>query len=104
MRRMTLRAGKGETVASLARRYKVSASQVAQWNRVSASSRFTRGQTVVVFVSAKKSGGNTSSTRTVARSPAKSTVRVASASRASSHTRSRTAPSRSSRMRVASAR
>jgi len=104
MRRMTLRAGKGETVASLARRYKVSASQVAQWNRVSASSRFTRGQTVVVFVSAKKSGGNTSSTRTVARSPAKSTVRVASASRASSHTRSRAAPSRSSRMRVASAR
>jgi len=106
MRRMTLRAGKGDSVASLARRYRVSPGQLAQWNRVSASSRFSRGQTVVVFVPAgRKAVGNT--TRTVARasSPAKSakSVKVASASRASNHVKARAPSSRSSRVRVASA-
>lgn len=54
-RRVALRAGKRDTVASVARRYRVSAVQVAQWNGVSVGSRFSRGQTVVVYLSPKKS-------------------------------------------------
>ena len=50
MRRSSLRAGKHDTVASIARRYRVSPQMVAQWNRISPSSAFKRGQTVVVYV------------------------------------------------------
>jgi membrane-bound lytic murein transglycosylase D len=53
MRKLTLRAGKRDTVASIARRYKVAASQVAQWNRVSASAKFKRAQAIVVYVPVK---------------------------------------------------
>ncbi|MBC7701654.1 MAG: transglycosylase SLT domain-containing protein [Massilia sp.] len=103
LRRMTLRAGKGDSVASLARRYRVSASQVAQWNRVSASSKFTRGQSVVVYVAAGKKVQK--NTRTVARSSSKAAVKVASASRTGNRVvKGRATPSRASRVRVASAR
>ncbi|QPF74830.1 transglycosylase SLT domain-containing protein [Roseateles sp. DAIF2] len=49
LRRVSLKAGKGDTVASVARRYKVSAEQVAQWNKVSAKASFKPGQTLVVY-------------------------------------------------------
>lgn len=51
LRRVALKAGKkGETVASVARRYRVSPSQVAQWNDVGAGARFKAGSQIVVFV------------------------------------------------------
>jgi membrane-bound lytic murein transglycosylase D len=51
-RRLTLRIGrKGESVASVARRHRVSAVQVARWNDVSPRARFKAGQRVVVMVS-----------------------------------------------------
>jgi membrane-bound lytic murein transglycosylase D len=53
MRRKSIRAGKHDTVASIARRYRVSAQQVAQWNRTSASATFKRGQAVVIYVPGK---------------------------------------------------
>ncbi|MDI1258979.1 transglycosylase SLT domain-containing protein [Aquabacterium sp.] len=103
LRRMTLRAGKGDSVASLARRYRVSAEQVAQWNRVSASSKFKRGQSVVVYVPAGKKVQK--STRTLARASSKATVKVASASRTGNRAvKGRSTTSRASRVRVASAR
>jgi membrane-bound lytic murein transglycosylase D len=103
LRRMSLRAGKNDSVASLARRYRVSAEQVAQWNRVSASSKFKRGQSVVVYVPAGKKVQK--STRTLARATSKATVKVASASRTGNRAvKGRAAPSRASRVRVASAR
>jgi membrane-bound lytic murein transglycosylase D len=49
LRRVSLKAGKGDTVASVARRYKVSAAQVAQWNQVSAKASFKPGQRLVVY-------------------------------------------------------
>lgn len=55
MRRLVLKAGKRDTVASVARRYKVSASQVAQWNKVGTSAKFRRAQSIVVFVPVKSS-------------------------------------------------
>jgi membrane-bound lytic murein transglycosylase D len=49
-RRITHRAAKGDTVASVARRYRVSASQVADWNKVSAGASFAAGHSVIVYV------------------------------------------------------
>ena len=48
--RLSFKAGKkGDSVAAVARRYRVSASQVAAWNAVAANARFQPGQTIVVM-------------------------------------------------------
>ena len=54
LRRVALRAGKRDSVASIAKRYRVNPTQVAEWNRTSATARFKAGQTVVVFVPQKQ--------------------------------------------------
>lgn len=52
LRRISVRAGKkGDSVVAVARRYRVSAAQVAQWNKTTAQARFQPGQTIVVMVS-----------------------------------------------------
>ncbi|MDN3923094.1 transglycosylase SLT domain-containing protein [Roseateles violae] len=61
LRRITVKAGKGETVASVAARYKVSAAQLAQWNKVGGKASFKPGQSIVVY---------TAETRRVAKAPA----------------------------------
>jgi membrane-bound lytic murein transglycosylase D len=56
-RRMTIRAGKkGDTVAAVAKRYGVSAQQVAQWNKVAPSAHFAANSTVVVYITPKAGG------------------------------------------------
>ena len=50
MRRVTLKANKGDTVASVARRYRLGATQLAQWNKVSTKASFKPGQQVVAYV------------------------------------------------------
>jgi len=89
LRKTSLRAGKHDSVATVAKRYRVSTAQVAQWNGVTPSAAFKPGQTIVVFVAAKsgkpastrgtrvaqgKAGASTKSTRTAAahKAPAKS--------------------------------
>ena len=62
LRKLALKAGANESVASLARRYRVSAAQVAQWNGVAASARFKPGQQVVVFVPNKLRHANATRT------------------------------------------
>ncbi len=49
LRRVSFRAGKADTVAGIAARYKVSAHQVAQWNKVGNGARFKPGQAVIVY-------------------------------------------------------
>jgi membrane-bound lytic murein transglycosylase D len=50
-RRVNMRVGKGgETVASVAKRWHVSATQVATWNHVSANGKFAAGSTAVLFL------------------------------------------------------
>ena len=88
LRKTSLRAGKHDSVASVAKRYRVSTAQVAQWNGVAPSAAFKPGQTIVVFVAGKagkhptvratrsaqgKAGASTKSARTAApnRAPAK---------------------------------
>lgn len=96
-RRVVLRARKGETVASIAKRYQLEKSIVAQWNRVETSERFKRGQEIVVFLpnrvtlaSAKSAGRPARGSKTVAaarmaKAAKKSTARIRVAQSASRH-------------------
>lgn len=53
MRKIRFKAGrKGDSVAAVARRYRVSPAQVAQWNGVGSQARFKAGQTITVEVRA----------------------------------------------------
>jgi membrane-bound lytic murein transglycosylase D len=72
LRRTLVKAGKAETVASLARRYKLAPVSVAEWNKVSASAAFRAGQQVVVFLPVRSGqeaarGGAKSATKTARR-------------------------------------
>jgi len=78
LKRLVLRAGKHDTVASVAKRYEVGAAQVAMWNKVAATASFKAGSTVVVFVPQKRSsklvpakGSQRSKAMTTARSVSK---------------------------------
>ncbi len=50
LRRTTVKAGKNESVASIAKRYRLNAMNVAEWNSVALTSSFKAGQSVVVFL------------------------------------------------------
>ena len=50
LKRTVLKAGKNDSVSSLARRYRVSPASVADWNKVSASAAFKAGQQIVLFL------------------------------------------------------
>lgn len=52
-RRTTVKARKGETVATIAKRYSLSAAHVAEWNSVNATTAFKLGHQVVVFLPIK---------------------------------------------------
>ncbi len=52
-RKLSFKAGKhGDSVAAVAKRYRVSVEQVAQWNNTTAGARFKAGQTVSVMTTA----------------------------------------------------
>ncbi|MBC7916777.1 MAG: transglycosylase SLT domain-containing protein [Rhodoferax sp.] len=70
-KRLVIKAGKSDTVATIARKYKTSAANVAQWNKVSTSAAFKPGQQVVVYVSATSKP--TTSNRVVKRTPPRKT-------------------------------
>ena len=53
LKRSAVKAVKGDTVASLAKRYRVSPAAIAEWNKVSASATFKAGQTVVLYLPAR---------------------------------------------------
>ena len=61
LRKLRFKAGaKGDSVAAVAKRYRVSAEQVAQWNNTSEAARFKPGQAVVVMLASKpKANGST---------------------------------------------
>ncbi|AVP57923.1 transglycosylase SLT domain-containing protein [Pulveribacter suum] len=76
-RRTTVRAGKrGETVAAIAQRYKVSAADVADWNDVKTGSRFKGGESVVMYLPVRLA--STSLARTSPRQPVAPAAKVAS--------------------------
>jgi membrane-bound lytic murein transglycosylase D len=56
LRRLYFRAGrKGDSVVAVARRYRVNATQLAQWNGLRIGGRFKAGQRIVVMLPATKS-------------------------------------------------
>jgi len=59
-RRTTVKARKGESVATIAKRYGLSAANVAEWNKVSASSAFKMGHPVVVYLPVKSRAASAS--------------------------------------------
>jgi membrane-bound lytic murein transglycosylase D len=66
-RRIVFKAPKGGlTVAAVAKRYKVGAAQVAQWNRVAHGARFAAGDSVVVYVSQRPSAKATRTSKPAA--------------------------------------
>jgi membrane-bound lytic murein transglycosylase D len=52
-RKVSLKAGNKDTVASIARRYRLSTRQVAQWNDVGVGASFKPGQSVIVYLAGK---------------------------------------------------
>ena len=103
LRRTTVKARKGETVASLARRYKVSASSVAEWNKLSAGAPLKAGQSITLMLPQRAAATQSASTRKpaatrTARSQAKGKTTTASRKAAPA----RKTASTSSRTRVAS--
>ncbi len=67
-RRTTIKARQDETVATVAKRYGLSAANVAEWNSVSASSAFELGHQVVVFLPVKAQSSRHSAGKGVKRS------------------------------------
>ncbi len=53
LKRMLVKLRKSETVASIAKRYKVTVASVADWNKVAAASTFNAKQSVVLYLPAK---------------------------------------------------
>ncbi len=70
-KRMARVGTRGESVAALARRYKVAPAQLARWNGVSPQASFKAGQQVVVGFAAPRSAARGRAT-SVARAPATS--------------------------------
>ncbi|MBB3194342.1 transglycosylase SLT domain-containing protein [Roseateles terrae] len=96
LRRVTLKAGRGESVASVARRYRLGTTQVAQWNRVSTKASFKPGQAVVVYLRENqqvvadaepaKSKGKPAARATATRTPTKVASKNARASNSKAKT------------------
>ena len=59
-RRTTVRAGKRDSVASMAKRYRLSATSVADWNDTKTGASFKSGQTVVLYLPLQVKTGNVS--------------------------------------------
>ncbi len=80
-RKTSVKARKNETVASIAKRYGLSAASVAEWNGVSASSGFKLGHQVVVYLPVKaraavRTGGPRNSVKAAKLSPRKTVVKT----------------------------
>ena len=59
LKKTSIRAGRRDSVATIAQRYRLSPAQVADWNHVATTSSFRPGQAVVVFLSPRASTRST---------------------------------------------
>ena len=82
-RRSTVRAGKRETVASIARRYGLNPQEVASWNSVAATAAFKAGQQVVVFLPVRAHAGRATVREHAGRTAARGTARASGHARGS---------------------
>jgi membrane-bound lytic murein transglycosylase D len=56
LRKVAIQARKGDTVLALAKRYRVTAAQIAQWNRIDDGTRFKKAQALVIWQPVKAAG------------------------------------------------
>ncbi|MEO6280543.1 transglycosylase SLT domain-containing protein [Roseateles sp.] len=80
LRRMSVKAGKADTVSTVAARYKVRTEQVAQWNKVGNKARFKPGQAIVVYTAFQPATSKAKAkvaARSVAKGKATKTARAA---------------------------
>jgi membrane-bound lytic murein transglycosylase D len=56
LRKVAISARKGDTVAALAKRYRVTTAQIAQWNRIDNGTRFKKAQSLVIWQPVKAAG------------------------------------------------
>lgn len=80
LRRVVTKAGSKDSIASVARRYKVSPASVAEWNKLAAGAHLKAGQQLVLFLPPRAAGPVRASARSGTASrkaaPAKSPPRV----------------------------
>ena len=79
LRKMSLKAGRKDSVASVAKRYRVNAAQLAQWNGVTKNASFQPGQTIVVYVGGKATHVKTAHATSHQGSAGKKATRTAAA-------------------------
>ncbi|MDQ6630038.1 MAG: transglycosylase SLT domain-containing protein [Pseudomonadota bacterium] len=91
LRKLNLRAGRNDSVASIATRYRISATQVADWNQVSANTRFAPGHAIVVYVPQTGRRGRATTARAARAAP----IHAAAPRRYGPHQTTTAAPSRS---------
>lgn len=92
LKRISIKARKGDTIARMAKRYRVTPQQLEEWNKLNANAGLRTGQTLVAYVSQPVRG--TSQRTASAGKPSKSGAKRSSRSGRSSPTamRSRTEP------------
>jgi membrane-bound lytic murein transglycosylase D len=71
LKRSVIKAGKKDTLATLALRYKVSPATIAEWNKLNASAVLKTGQQVVLFLPAQNKPASKTSARKTAQSKTK---------------------------------
>ncbi|MDD0809121.1 transglycosylase SLT domain-containing protein [Curvibacter sp. RS43] len=92
-RRTTIKSGRKDTVVSIAQRYKVSISQVADWNDVKSGAAFKPGQSVVLYLPMTARASAPSSPQPSAAKPVRSLAAAAPAGR-SAHASAKQPPIR----------
>ncbi|MEH3087557.1 MAG: transglycosylase SLT domain-containing protein [Xylophilus ampelinus] len=78
-RRTVVKAGRRETVATIARRFRVMTASVAQWNDVASGAAFRPGQDVVVYLPVSMKVPAVASSPAVSTAPARIAVQVPAA-------------------------
>lgn len=90
-RRTSVKARKGESVASVAKRYKLAPDNVAEWNKVGLKSVFRPGQAVVLYLPvkpktiARRSGANHRTTKLASKNKATSKAKTKLAKAGGTH-------------------
>lgn len=58
LRKVAIKARKGDTVLALAKRYRVTATQIAHWNHIDDQTRFKKAQSLVIWQPVKEAGAS----------------------------------------------
>ena len=76
LKKTTVKAGKKDTVASLAQRFKVSAQSVSDWNKISASAALKPGQALVLYLPVRVTAARAAVAKTGKPAATKATAHV----------------------------